>query len=185
MFYQSTKSLFVPILFLLIIGCAESKKNTIYQTLWYDEAATVWEEALPLGNGRLGVMVFGDPKSDRIQLNDDSLWPHDLRWEHPPGGPEELKSVREILLQGDARSADSLMVHYFSNKSITRSHQTLGDLYLNLKRIIINSKTKSNLKKEIVFFLVIHQSVISVYPYTYRKQRCFINQVQAVVDEKF
>ena len=131
MFYQSTKSLFVPILFLLIIGCAESKKNTIYQTLWYDEAATVWEEALPLGNGRLGVMVFGDPKSDRIQLNDDSLWPHDLRWEHPPGGPEELKSVREILLQGDARSADSLMVHYFSNKSITRSHQTLGDLYLN------------------------------------------------------
>lgn len=131
MFYQSTKSLFVLILFLLIIGCAESKKNTIYQTLWYDEAATVWEEALPLGNGRLGVMVFGDPKSDRIQLNDDSLWPHDLRWEHPPGGPEELKSVREILLQGDARSADSLMVHYFSNKSITRSHQTLGDLYLN------------------------------------------------------
>ena len=131
MFYQSTKSLFVLILFLLIIGCAKSKKNTIYQTLWYDEAATVWEEALPLGNGRLGVMVFGDPKSDRIQLNDDSLWPHDLRWEHPLGGPEELKSVREILLQGDARSADSLMVHYFSNKSITRSHQTLGDLYLN------------------------------------------------------
>ena len=131
MFYQLNKSPFIPILLLLILGCAESKKNTTYQTLWYDEAATVWEESLPLGNGRLGVMVFGHPRSDRIQLNDDSLWPYDLQWEHPPGGPEELKSIREILLQGDAKSADSLMVHYFSNKSITRSHQTLGDLYLN------------------------------------------------------
>ena len=131
MFYQLNKSPFIPILLLLILGCAESKKNTTYQTLWYDEAATVWEESLPLGNGRLGVMVFGHPRSDRIQLNDDSLWPYDLQWEHPPGGPEELKSIREILLQGDPKSADSLMVHYFSNKSITRSHQTLGDLYLN------------------------------------------------------
>ena len=91
----------------------------------------IWEEALPLGNGRLGVMVFGDPKNDRIQLNDDSLWPHDQDWEHPPGGAVELKSIRENLLQGDTKLADSLMVHYFSNKSITRSHQTLGDLYLN------------------------------------------------------
>ena len=131
MFYQLNKSPFIPILLLLILGCAEYKKNTTYQTLWFDEAATVWEEALPLGNGRLGVMVFAHPRSDRIQLNDDSLWPYDLQWEHPPGGPEELKSIREILLQGDAKSADSLMVHYFSNKSITRSHQTLGDLYLN------------------------------------------------------
>jgi alpha-L-fucosidase 2 len=131
MFYQLNKSPFIPILLLLILGCAESKKNTTYQTLWYEEAATVWEESLPLGNGRLGVMVFGHPRSDRIQLNDDSLWPYDLQWEHPPGGPEELKSIREILLQGDPKSADSLMVHYFSNKSITRSHQTLGDLYLN------------------------------------------------------
>ena len=131
MFYQLNKSPFIPILLLLILGCAESKKNTTYQTLWYDEAATVWEESLPLGNGRLGVMVFGHPRSDRIQLNDDSLRPYDLQWEHPPGGPEELKSIREILLQGDPKSADSLMVHYFSNKSITSSHQTLGDLYLN------------------------------------------------------
>ena len=131
MLSQSTKRFLVLISYLLIIRCAESKKNTTYQTLWYEEAAAVWEEALPLGNGRLGVMVFGDPRSDRIQLNDDSLWPHDLQWEHPPGGPEELKSIREILLQGDAKSADSLMVHYFSNKSITRSHQTLGELYLN------------------------------------------------------
>jgi alpha-L-fucosidase 2 len=143
MFYQLNKGIFISILLLLIFGCTESKKNTTNQILWYDEAATVWEEALPLGNGRLGVMVFGDPRRDRIQLNDDSLWPHDLQWEHPSGGPEELKSIRRILLQGDAKSADSLMIHYFSNKSITRSHQTLGDLYLNWEHHDISDYKRS------------------------------------------
>ena len=144
MFYPLIKRLSILILFCLTLGCAESNKITPYQTLWYHEPAEVWEEALPLGNGRLGAMVFGHPSNDRIQLNDDSLWPHDLQWEHPPGGPEELKAIRKkILLQGDAKSADSLMVHYFSNKSITRSHQTLGDLYLNWEHQDISDYKRS------------------------------------------
>ena len=89
MFYQLNKRPFIPILLLLILGCAESNKSTPYQILWYEEPAEVWEEALPLGNGRLGAMVFGHPSNERIQLNDDSLWPDDLQWEHPPGGPDQ------------------------------------------------------------------------------------------------
>ena len=143
MFYQLNKRPFIPILLFLILGCTESKESTPYQILWYEEPAEVWEEALPLGNGRLGAMVFGHPTNERIQLNDDSLWPNDLQWEHPKGGPEELKAIREILLQGDAKSADSLMVHYFSNKSITRSHQTLGDLYLNWEHQDISDYKRS------------------------------------------
>ena len=143
MFYQLNKRPFIPILLFLILGCAESKESTPYQILWYEEPAEVWEEALPLGNGRLGAMVFGHPTNERIQLNDDSLWPNDLQWEHPKGGPEELKTIREILLQGDAKSADSLMVHYFSNKSITRSHQTLGDLYLDWKHRDVSDYKRS------------------------------------------
>ena len=143
MFYQLNKRPFIPILLFLILGCAESKESTPYQILWYEEPAEVWEEALPLGNGRLGAMVFGHPTNERIQLNDDSLWPDDLQWEHPTGGPEELKTIREILLQGNAKSADSLMVHYFSNKSITRSHQTLGDLYLDWKHHDVSDYKRS------------------------------------------
>jgi len=51
--------------------------------LWYEQAASEWEEALPLGNGRLGVMVFGNPTKEHIQLNDDSLWPKDIRMGEP------------------------------------------------------------------------------------------------------
>jgi len=143
MFYQWIKNSLILILLLSIIGCENPNKSKPYKTLWYDEAATEWEEALPLGNGRLGVMVFGDPIHERIQLNDDSLWPDDLQWEHPPGGPEELKEIRKIIMRGDAKSADSLMVHYFSNKSITRSHQTLGDLYLNWEHQDISDYKRS------------------------------------------
>ena len=125
------KRLFVIILLPLILGCSQPQKKAYDQTLWYAEPAFVWEEALPLGNGRLGAMVFGNPNQDRIQLNDDSLWPDDLGWDHPPGTPEDLKAVRKMLLKGDAKTADSLMVHFFSNKSVTRSHQTLGDLYMD------------------------------------------------------
>ncbi|MGW8315870.1 MAG: glycoside hydrolase N-terminal domain-containing protein, partial [Bacteroidales bacterium] len=42
--------------------------------LWYDEPAAEWTEALPVGNGRLGAMVFGDPVHERIQLNEESVW---------------------------------------------------------------------------------------------------------------
>jgi alpha-L-fucosidase 2 len=48
--------------------------------LWYEHAASSWEEALPIGNGRLGAMVFGGPAVDRIQFNEETLWsgrPHD------------------------------------------------------------------------------------------------------------
>lgn len=42
--------------------------------LWYDEPAQVWTEALPLGNGRLGAMVYGTPAMENIQLNEETLW---------------------------------------------------------------------------------------------------------------
>ncbi|MEO8027903.1 MAG: glycoside hydrolase N-terminal domain-containing protein, partial [Bryobacteraceae bacterium] len=59
----------LPILFLLIAGVADAA-----DVLWYREAAANWNEALPLGNGRLGAMVFGGPRRERIQLNESSVW---------------------------------------------------------------------------------------------------------------
>jgi len=100
--------------------------------LWYTAPAADWMEALPLGNGRLGVMVFGDTVTERIQLNDDSLWPGKEEWPHPPGDPADLQHLRDVLVKGDHVEADRLFVDYFSNLGITRSHQTLGDLRINL-----------------------------------------------------
>ena len=120
------------IIFFLLFGCKLNDSNDLtYQTIWYDKPAEKWDEALPLGNGRLGAMVFGNPNNERIQLNDDSLWPYHDNWNEAEGTEKDLLDIRKHLLNKDPKSADSLIVEKFSNKSIILSHQTLGDLFLN------------------------------------------------------
>lgn len=99
--------------------------------LWYNQAAEKWEEALPLGNGRLGVMVFGKTSNERIQLNDDSMWPADMGWNEPKGNQKDLENIRELLFKGNNSDADNLFVEKFSRKEVIRSHQTLGDLFID------------------------------------------------------
>lgn len=100
--------------------------------LWYQKSAENWEEALPLGNGRLGAMVFGIPGKERIQLNEDSLWPGGPDdWGLAEGKRADLDQIRAYLFAGENEKADSLLVLKFSRKGVTRSHQTLGDLWLD------------------------------------------------------
>ena len=103
-----------------------------HSLLWYAQPATEWEEALPVGNGRMGAMAFGSTPTERLQLNDDSMWPADLAWGNPPGTPEDLKQIRQYLFAGENARADALFVDQFSRKRILRSHQTMGDLFIEL-----------------------------------------------------
>jgi alpha-L-fucosidase 2 len=100
--------------------------------LWYQQPAEQWEQALPVGNGRLGAMVFGGVKRERLQLNEDSLWPGGPDWGDSRGGPEDLADIRRALLEGRHQDADSLLVTRFSYGTHVRSHQTLGDLSLEM-----------------------------------------------------
>jgi alpha-L-fucosidase 2 len=67
-------TLYFFLILLTIIGCKPENPSKRQYVLWYDEPAVEWTEALPVGNGRLGGMVFGDPSLERIQLNEESLW---------------------------------------------------------------------------------------------------------------
>ncbi len=122
----------LTITLLLQISCqfASEQESDPVLKLWYDEPASEWEEALPLGNGRLGVMVFGHPSNERIQLNDDSMWPGDLGWTQPEGSREDIEQIRKLLMAGKNSEADQLMVDKFSRGAVTRSHQTLGELFI-------------------------------------------------------
>lgn len=152
---QKIKSFFIlgliPCLF-LVLGCDSPtvEEKQMDQILWYKQAAASWEEALPIGNGRLGAMVFGGTETERIQLNDDSLWPNDLGWDHPAGNPKDLLRIRKLLLEGKNQLVDSLLVALFSNKTVVRSHQTLGDLFLELGHSSITEYQRSlNLDKAV------------------------------------
>ncbi len=126
------KELIVYILIILVCSCdRQPEEHTNNFVLWYEQPAETWVEALPLGNGRIGAMVFGKPSKERIQLNDDSMWPGDPGWENPKGTPEDLEKLRRLLIKNKNNEADRLFVEKFSRKSIGRSHQTLGDLFLD------------------------------------------------------
>jgi alpha-L-fucosidase 2 len=108
--------------------------NTFAQKseLWYEKPAEKWEDALPIGNGRLGAMIFGIPGKERIQLNEDSLWPGGPDdWGLAEGKRADLEVIRGYLISGEHQKADSLLVLKFSRKGVTRSHQTMGDLWLD------------------------------------------------------
>ncbi|TVP45317.1 MAG: glycoside hydrolase family 95 protein [Mongoliibacter sp.] len=123
-------SLFSLLLFFISLSSITS--SYAQSKLWYTQPSENWEEALPLGNGRLGAMVFGATSTERIQLNEDSLWPGGPDdWGLAEGKPEDLAYIRELLVKGENKKADSLLVALFSRKSITRSHQTMGDLWLD------------------------------------------------------
>ena len=101
--------------------------------LWYEQPARNWMEALPIGNGHLGAMVFGDTLNERIQLNEDSLWPGGPDENNSKGTQEDLELIRRLIEEGRIEEADKEIVARFSYKGIVKSHQTMGDLYLSFE----------------------------------------------------
>ena len=99
-------------------------------TLWYRQPAKSWNEALPIGNGKLGAMVFGRTANERIQCNIDSLWAGSRVDRDRKGAYEHLGKARQLLFDGKYREAEQLVQREFMSKRWIRSHQTLGDLEL-------------------------------------------------------
>ncbi len=101
-------------------------------TLWYEQPATNWNEALPLGNGRLGAMVFGGIQHERIQLNEETLWDGYAQTRHNPQAPEALGEMRHLLFDGKNKEAEALVEEkMLSIPPRVKSYQSLGDVFLD------------------------------------------------------
>ncbi len=100
-------------------------------TLWYDAPAAEWNQALALGNGRQGAMVFGVPAEEHLQLNEDTLWtggPHEYT---NPDAAKYLPEMRRLILEGKENEAEKLGgEHLMSIPERLQSYQPLGDLRL-------------------------------------------------------
>jgi len=100
--------------------------------LWYRQPAKDWNEALPVGNGRLGAMVFGGPTSEIIQLNEESLWAGCPIDNNNPKAREYLPEIRRFLFTGEYEKAGELAEKTMLGKPPRiRSYQPLGDLRLD------------------------------------------------------
>lgn len=101
--------------------------------LFYDEPASRWVEALPVGNGRLGAMVFGGLRKEHLQLNEDSVWAGAERVREQPGGPEALVEIRDLLFAGRHEEAEARAQERLLSPRLTRSYQSLGDLWIDFE----------------------------------------------------
>ena len=98
--------------------------------LWYDRPAANWNEALPVGNGRLGAMIFGDPSSELLQLNEATLWSGGPINANPnPAAPELLKEIREAFNKSEFKRAEDLTKKM--QGLFTESYLPLGDLHID------------------------------------------------------
>jgi alpha-L-fucosidase 2 len=100
-------------------------------TLWYRQPAPQWDHAMPIGNGRLGAMVFGSVNRERIQLNEHSLWMGARQDRNSPDALKHLPEVRRLLFAGAPLDAYALAERYLMGRpQRLQSYQTLGDLRL-------------------------------------------------------
>ncbi|HWW77432.1 MAG TPA: glycoside hydrolase family 95 protein, partial [Pyrinomonadaceae bacterium] len=110
-------------------GAAEVSPSEL--RLWYRQPAAQWTEALPVGNGRLAAMVFGGVESERIQINEETIWAGERRDRVNPEGARALPEVRRLLFAGKPNEAEAL-----AEKNIIAvpkrlpPYQPLGDLLL-------------------------------------------------------
>ncbi len=141
--------------FILIQSC--TRKQEIQERdlkLWYDKPAEKWTEALPLGNGRIGAMVFGGVTTERIQLNEESVWTGGPVERANPEAKAYLDEVRQLLFEGKYAEGDKLAQEKIMGTRIEQgyhTYQTLGDLFIEFKGIekTVNYTRNLNLRNAI------------------------------------
>ena len=81
--------------------------------LWYDKPATHWLQALPIGNSHLGAMIYGDVKTEEIQLNEETFWSGSPYYNNSPESKAHLQEVRQLIFEGREKEAHALIDQYF------------------------------------------------------------------------
>jgi len=106
--------------------------------LWYKQPADLknWNDALPVGNGRLGAMIFGGISNERIQMNEDSVWSGGYRDRINPYAKNELENIRTLLREEKFEEAENLARYALSGTpEFQRVYQTLGDIEVSFQNI--------------------------------------------------
>jgi alpha-L-fucosidase 2 len=99
-------------------------------TLWYEQPAQKWVEALPVGNGRLGAMVFGGVERERLQLNENTVWSGNRSDYDHVGAHRHLPEIRQLLFAGKHKEAAQLVEREILGERPMDCYQPLGDLIL-------------------------------------------------------
>ena len=161
------------------LGACYAQENKGFK-LWYNAPASNWNEALPLGNGRLGAMVFGDPVNENIQLNELTLWAGGPHRNDNPDAKEALSEVRELLFDEKYDEAHRLANNAIISKtSHGMPYETVGNLRLNFE----NHDNFSNYYRELDIEKAVNTTSYEVEGVKYKREifTSFTDQVIVMI----
>lgn len=114
----------------LLLFLPAAAQQTTALKLWYDKPAVKWEEALPLGNGRLGTMLYGNPQKEELQLNEGTIWAGGPNNNINPAVAAYIPQVRQLLAEGKYAEAQALADKNIKSLNDGMPYQPAGSLFL-------------------------------------------------------
>ena len=130
--HKSLKTITAIAAALTVCAAAFAAHPADHHRLWYDKPAQVWTEALPLGNGRLGAMVYGNPAQEQIQLNEETIWAGRPNNNANPEALEWIPKIRQLVFEGKYKEAqDMATAHVKSKTNQGMPYQPFGDLRIS------------------------------------------------------
>ncbi len=156
-----TRTFYCAIILVLAIGCIATTASADQTPLrlWYDAPAAKWTEALPVGNGIIGGMIFGGISDEHIQFNEDTLWtghPHDYA---RPDGSRYLPEIQKLIFAGNIAEAEAMVrQHFMSDPLRQKAYQPFGDLYFHFD----GQDHATNYRRELNLRTAIHRVTYTV-----------------------
>ena len=129
------------------------------QLFYYTPSGGDWNKALPIGNGKLGAMIFGEEHEEHFQLNEDSVWFGAKRNRNNADARKHLDRIRELILNEKISEAENLCKYALSGTPQSQhSYQTLGDVYFDFCGVRKNTK---DFKRTLDLLTAVHTSKVT------------------------
>ena len=135
-------------------------------TLWYSKPAEAWVEALPIGNSRMGAMIFGGIDRERIQLNDETFWAGSPHNNNNPEGLKHLQEIRQLIFDGKEKEAEQLIDKHYMTPHHGMPYLTLGSLLINFK----HSGEASDYRRQLDISKAVSEVSYKVVETNYRRE---------------
>ena len=137
--------------------------------LWYDKPATHWLQALPIGNSHLGAMIYGDVKTEEIQLNEETFWSGSPYYNNSPESKAHLQEVRQLIFEGKEKEAHALIDQYFIKGPHGMRFLPVGSVKLAFHR----KDNTSNYRRQLNLGTALATTQYTLDGVTYRRT-CFV-----------
>lgn len=152
--------------FIIVLFSCKKQGNNYDVVLWYDKPATDWYEALPIGNGTLGAMVYGGIKSEQLQLNENTLYSDEPGQRHVEIDiTKSLEKVKQLIKSGDMDQVNKIVGDEWIGRA-QPCYQPFGNLYIEFD----HPENVENYKRELDIFEAICRTSYSVDKFEYQRE---------------